>query len=132
MLVSRNMVSAMLRNVCTSGSRCPAGSDDSARPNSTEKKMIGRMSPCAIAANTFDGTRLRIVDTRLCGPCCTSAVVFWYCEISLAVSRSEEYTSELQSLMRISYAVFCLKKKKYNNQDRNLHYIYINTTYAIR
>src|SRR3546814_2119922 len=29
-----------------------------------------------------------------------------------AVSRSEEHTSELQSLMRISYAVFCLKKKK--------------------
>src|SRR3546814_10840154 len=28
------------------------------------------------------------------------------------VSRSEEHTSELQSLMRISYAVFCLKKKK--------------------
>src|SRR3546814_1737118 len=29
-----------------------------------------------------------------------------------AVDRSEEHTSELQSLMRISYAVFCLKKKK--------------------
>src|SRR3546814_5969691 len=29
-------------------------------------------------------------------------------------ARSEEHTSELQSLMRISYAVFCLKKKKYN------------------
>src|SRR3546814_3357356 len=29
-----------------------------------------------------------------------------------AASRSEEHTSELQSLMRISYAVFCLKKKK--------------------
>src|SRR3546814_1055720 len=29
-----------------------------------------------------------------------------------AVTRSEEHTSELQSLMRISYAVFCLKKKK--------------------
>src|SRR3546814_4636837 len=28
-------------------------------------------------------------------------------------NRSEEHTSELQSLMRISYAVFCLKKKKY-------------------
>src|SRR3546814_7367866 len=28
--------------------------------------------------------------------------------------RSEEHTSELQSLMRISYAVFCFKKKKYN------------------
>src|SRR3546814_5849658 len=30
--------------------------------------------------------------------------------------RSEEHTSELQSLMRISYAVFCLKKKKTNNK----------------
>src|SRR3546814_6046829 len=29
-----------------------------------------------------------------------------------AINRSEEHTSELQSLMRISYAVFCLKKKK--------------------
>src|SRR3546814_3863736 len=31
-------------------------------------------------------------------------------------SRSEEHTSELQSLMRISYAVFCLKKKKSGHQ----------------
>src|SRR3546814_4693115 len=31
-----------------------------------------------------------------------------------AARRSEEHTSELQSLMRISYAVFCLKKKKNN------------------
>src|SRR3546814_3286284 len=30
--------------------------------------------------------------------------------------RSEEHTSELQSLMRISYAVFCLQKKTHNNQ----------------
>src|SRR3546814_9647761 len=30
----------------------------------------------------------------------------------VALARSEEHTSELQSLMRISYAVFCLKKKK--------------------
>src|SRR3546814_4309627 len=32
--------------------------------------------------------------------------------------RSEEHTSELQSLMRISYAVFCLKKKKTSNRDK--------------
>src|SRR3546814_5301120 len=32
--------------------------------------------------------------------------------------RSEEHTSELQSLMRISYAVFCLKKKKNNVQNK--------------
>src|SRR3546814_21039563 len=39
--------------------------------------------------------------------------------------RSEEHTSELQSLMRISYAVFCLKKKIYNYKNnqisQNLH-----------
>src|SRR3546814_4627816 len=34
--------------------------------------------------------------------------------------RSEEHTSELQSLMRISYAVFCLKKKKLNKQNRTV------------
>src|SRR3546814_4650248 len=34
-------------------------------------------------------------------------------------SRSEEHTSELQSLMRISYAVFCLKKKHVNTQPHN-------------
>src|SRR3546814_6602887 len=33
-------------------------------------------------------------------------------DLRLAVARSEEHTSELQSLMRISYAVLCLKKKK--------------------
>src|SRR3546814_8431849 len=33
--------------------------------------------------------------------------------------RSEEHTSELQSLMRISYAVFCLKKKKQTNKKIN-------------
>src|SRR3546814_8791375 len=36
-------------------------------------------------------------------------------------SRSEEHTSELQSLMRISYAVFCLKKKKNTNTQRTTH-----------
>src|SRR3546814_2550749 len=35
------------------------------------------------------------------------------------LDRSEEHTSELQSLMRISYAVFCLKKKKTNTQLTN-------------
>src|SRR3546814_1121626 len=33
--------------------------------------------------------------------------------VAFALARSEEHTSELQSLMRISYAVFCLKKKKH-------------------
>src|SRR3546814_7438768 len=36
-------------------------------------------------------------------------------------SRSEEHTSELQSLMRLSYAVFCLKKKKKQTQKTRKH-----------
>src|SRR3546814_6307106 len=38
-------------------------------------------------------------------------------------ARSEEHTSELQSLMRISYAVFCLKKKK--KQSKSTHYKHV-------
>src|SRR3546814_4372176 len=60
-------------------------------------------------------------------------------DIAREFGRSEEHTSELQSLMRISYAVFCLKKKKnrreivktnisimsnYENQHKSLHKIY--------
>src|SRR3546814_3475065 len=42
------------------------------------------------------------------------------------LNRSEEHTSELQSLMRISYAVFCLKKKK-KRQTQTTHYrLHIN------
>src|SRR3546814_9118769 len=37
-----------------------------------------------------------------------------------ALLRSEEHTSELQSLMRISYAVFCLKKKKYKRKPTHI------------
>src|SRR3546814_2166154 len=43
-----------------------------------------------------------------------------------ALGRSEEHTSELQSLMRISYAVFCLKKK---NKQIKQQYININHTH---
>src|SRR3546814_3366669 len=41
--------------------------------------------------------------------------------------RSEEHTSELQSLMRISYAVFCLKKKKKQIKYNNIHNIRLST-----
>src|SRR3546814_7422597 len=40
-----------------------------------------------------------------------------------ALARSEEHTSELQSLMRISYAVFCLKKKTTNKHTTTTTYI---------
>src|SRR3546814_9918603 len=40
-------------------------------------------------------------------------------DLPIIGERSEEHTSELQSLMRISYAVFCLKKKKKINEKSN-------------
>src|SRR3546814_6502025 len=40
-------------------------------------------------------------------------------QVEHSLRRSEEHTSELQSLMRISYAVFCLKKKNKNIIDHN-------------
>src|SRR3546814_5221790 len=44
-------------------------------------------------------------------------------------TRSEEHTSELQSLMRISYAVFCLKKKKIKDHPLNISF---SDTYTYR
>src|SRR3546814_4293714 len=44
-------------------------------------------------------------------------LIIGYTHLFRAEERSEEHTSELQSLMRISYAVFCLKKKKQTTQN---------------
>src|SRR3546814_8211904 len=54
-------------------------------------------------ANTIIALRFRYVFKPSCA------------KLRNASSRSEEHTSELQSLMRISYAVFCLQKKKTHN-----------------
>src|SRR3546814_9169807 len=54
----------------------------------------------------------------------------WLCPVPDPV-RSEEHTSELQSLMRISYAVFCLKKKKTYIKDQHKRQDEIPTKYEI-
>src|SRR3546814_8608050 len=54
----------------------------------------------------FDGRRAKIIGTRDHEADC------------LFERRSEEHTSELQSLMRLSYAVFCLKKKKKHTRQK--------------
>src|SRR3546814_6632837 len=76
-------------------------------PNSTVPFHDGRLSPAAVDLHWRHSCRcgqpapLRHPVTRL-SPL----------RVARLWSRSEEHTSELQSLMRISYAVFCLKKKK--------------------
>src|SRR3546814_7682899 len=47
-----------------------------------------------------------------------AVIAFIQKQLRRGANRSEEHTSELQSLMRISYAVFCLKKKKSNTNNK--------------
>src|SRR3546814_3706071 len=67
----------------------------------------GIVRTVSLADPPADGSRARSQNTRL------QAVEGRRTDVT-ARERSEEHTSELQSLMRISYAVFCLKKKKQN------------------
>src|SRR3546814_1605252 len=64
----------------------------------------------------FDHERIpeRIVHAR--GSAAHGYFECYEAQTGLTCARSEEHTSELQSLMRISYAVFCLKKKKKSKQ----------------
>src|SRR3546814_10081738 len=61
-----------------------------------------------VAAEGFDGFLFGGVQTKRGH---ANMLLF---QFAVASARSEEHTSELQSLMRISYAVFCLQKKKYH------------------
>src|SRR3546814_9841050 len=75
-------------------------------------------------ANQKDGRYRCIVNISSANAFAASINRAEYCLSKSAIRmatqlRSEEHTSELQSLMRISYAVFCLKKKKIKLQTTN-------------
>src|SRR3546814_9609112 len=78
------------------------------RKTATEFSFFLAM-PTMLAATVYDLYRNSgaLDDTQL-----TAIVVGFLAAFVSALVRSEEHTSELQSLMRISYAVFCLKKKQ--------------------
>src|SRR3546814_1672211 len=61
------------------------------------------------ASSNGEAARLASLDPTVAAIAGATAAQAWDLQV---VARSEEHTSELQSLMRISYAVFCLKKKK--------------------
>src|SRR3546814_8082269 len=93
------------------------------------------LAPAAFAADTASsakdgkpGARAQAEELRPSGPVTVKADrAEWVQNNQMKYSgnvRSEEHTSELQSLMRISYAVFCLKKTKINTTTTN----YTNTT----
>src|SRR3546814_9990791 len=79
-------------------------------------KKIGFNNPLEIAPNP--GWK-KIIDYWLRGGPRPSAAEADQTLMRLATHRSEEHTSELQSLMRISYAVFCLKKKTENTKSKH-------------
>src|SRR3546814_4679508 len=71
----------------------------------------GRPEICAVDA---DGRRLAIFEESR-EPGLEGKIELTGASNALSDKRSEEHTSELQSLMRISYAVFCLKQKSQEN-----------------
>src|SRR3546814_4081204 len=94
----------------------PGGSD----PAAFARKLLDAVKPRSVI---FSNGKGRHDNPR---PEIIAPVREWGCTIACtqlsercqAAARSEEHTSELQSLMRISYAVFCLKKK--NKQTNNV------------
>src|SRR3546814_5579751 len=73
----------------------------------------------AVAASSVaDGLHAAIMSAAPSAPatCAWRRALRIIAALLVASSRSEEHTSELQSLMRISYAVFCLKKKIHKNE----------------
>src|SRR3546814_9700930 len=81
------------------------------------------------AASTALACPSRIPATRSSSPPTPpDAITGTDTESAIVRIRSEEHTSELQSLMRISYAVFCLKKKTNINNTHTLHHHSINLT----
>src|SRR3546814_3913563 len=67
-------------------------------------------------------------DVRLSGGAPVDSELRWRSGSLQGIARSEEHTSELQSLMRISYAVFCLKKKTRITTSPTSIPIYPNTS----
>src|SRR3546814_2786946 len=89
---------------------------------SVRQGKAGRFPTLGTQATAIQG-RLPGLDIQNSAPPSASAPVS---PQGQADDRSEEHTSELQSLMRISYAVFCLKKK--NMSRRIMHTPYSNYT----
>src|SRR3546814_9871692 len=82
--------------------RCLSGIEDVFDPTTQPARRLGNLVPDRLenGENIVRGNRINRLHQQRLG-------VRLDC-------RSEEQTSALQSLMRISYAVFCMKKKKYN------------------
>src|SRR3546814_9423486 len=89
-----------------------------------QRSLYDHVAPVALALEAGDvpaaraavamivGRDTEVLDEAGIARAAIESLAESFCDGVVAPLRSEEHTSELQSLMRISYAVFCLKKKK--------------------
>src|SRR3546814_4959594 len=89
--------------------RSPGGYSPGSGPTGPAEGLATR---CAFPLIRTDAPHLKLMNGRLL--------------LKMVNGRSEEHTSELQSLMRISYAVFCLNKKKSTSTYRRLYVLIIH------
>src|SRR3546814_4492205 len=92
---------------------------DTRLPYTTLCRAPAKQRVAAAAARLFKPGDALFVDT--------GSTTLYFAEalaevggITVITNRSEEHTSELQSLMRTSYAVFCLNKKKHNQKSDSI------------
>src|SRR3546814_8654063 len=93
----------------------PGTGDEDPRLVELQDELFGAQSPKSslpnvelVSVNQGEAAVRSVVRSRDQGQPFSAA----FLDVRMPPGRSEEHTSELQSLMRISYAVFCLKKKK--------------------
>src|SRR3546814_21130933 len=89
---------------------------DTLFPYTTLFRSSRRISPCSVNLLALLSRLNSICRTLVTSECIVPRSSAWTRRV--LPFRSEEHTSELQSLMRISYAVFCLKKKTQHNKRR--------------
>src|SRR3546814_9774231 len=111
-LVSR---ASMIRMFANAGEPSDGISCHSANPPNRAMKLA--IQPISATSNSFKTCR-RSRTTRSGGTLGEMSPGIVSAEAPDIAFRSEEHTSELQSLMRISYAIFCLKKKTQNNHRK--------------
>src|SRR3546814_1549340 len=90
--------------------------DDTAVTNRAFAEFVAATGYVTVAEIPPDPRLYPDLDPEFAVP---ASLVFQRTATPVPLDRSEEHTSELQSLMRISYAVFCLKKKKNKSTTTN-------------
>src|SRR3546814_10310521 len=87
--------------------------------STTARRRHAGTPDCLGQGYSLSVLRCSICNCARCVACCSrsTSTPLGGKAVRYSATRSEEHTSELQSLMRISYAVFCLKKKQQKNRQ---------------